>query len=119
MTEKRFTMNVGISNFTDNQTQKVYSEYNLDEVVDLLNEQDTELTKLANQLNVADDTINDLINEHAQLKLELSVCEKPLFSKRQLHQENQQIKQSIYEAYRNERTQLGRSVLKQLLEAIQ
>ena len=37
MAEKRFVMNVGISNFNDAQTGKVYCEYNLDEVVDLLN----------------------------------------------------------------------------------
>ena len=33
--------------------------------------------------------------------------------------ENEQIKQVIKEAYHNERTQLGKSVLKQLMEAIQ
>ena len=36
-----------------------------------------------------------------------------------LYEENQTIKQAIIEAYKNERTALGRSVLKQLLEAIQ
>ena len=37
----------------------------------------------------------------------------------QLHDKNQQIKQTIQEAYNNERTHIGRNVLKQLLEAIQ
>ena len=37
----------------------------------------------------------------------------------ELHEENQQIKHTIKEAYTNERTALGKSVLKQLLEAIQ
>ena len=36
-----------------------------------------------------------------------------------LHEENQTIKQAIKEAYENERTQLGKSVLKQLLEKIE
>ena len=36
-----------------------------------------------------------------------------------LYEENETIKQSIKEAYKNERTQLGKSVLKQLLETIQ
>jgi hypothetical protein len=37
----------------------------------------------------------------------------------ELHEENQHIKNTIKEAYNNERTQLGKSVLKQLMEAIQ
>ena len=36
-----------------------------------------------------------------------------------LHEENTHIKNTIKEMYNNERTALGRSVLKQLLEAIQ
>ena len=36
-----------------------------------------------------------------------------------LYEENETIKQAIIEAYKNERTALGRSVLKQLLETIQ
>lgn len=36
-----------------------------------------------------------------------------------LNYENEHIKNTIQEAYNNERTQLGKSVLKQLLEAIQ
>ena len=37
----------------------------------------------------------------------------------QLHTENLRLKQTITEAYQNERTQLGKSVLKQLMETIQ
>ena len=36
-----------------------------------------------------------------------------------LENENRQIKQTIKEAYENERTQLGRSVLRHLLEKIE
>ena len=36
-----------------------------------------------------------------------------------IYEENEHIKNSIQEAYKNERTALGRSVLKQLLETIQ
>ena len=36
-----------------------------------------------------------------------------------LNDENEHIKHTIKEAYNNERTQLGKSVLKQLLETIQ
>ena len=38
---------------------------------------------------------------------------------KELKKENQHIKNTIKEAYNNERTQLGKSVLKQLIEAIQ
>jgi len=37
----------------------------------------------------------------------------------ELHEENQHIKNTIQEAYNNERTHIGKSVLKQLIEAIQ
>ena len=36
-----------------------------------------------------------------------------------LHEENQHIKNSIQEAYENERTQIGKNVLKQLIEQIE
>ena len=99
------------------------------------------------------DLLNELNDENNELRQELN-CEKPLFTKKRLHQENQelteeneqlkltintltcdntkmkkvlnitkkeneQIKHLIKEAYHNERTKLGQSVLKQLLEAIQ
>ena len=37
----------------------------------------------------------------------------------ELNNENQHIKQTIREAYKTERTHIGRNVLRQLLEAIQ
>ena len=37
----------------------------------------------------------------------------------QLHDKNQQIKQTIKEAYETERTQIGRNVLKQLIEQLE
>ena len=37
----------------------------------------------------------------------------------ELNDENNHIKQTIREAYNNERTQIGRNVLRQLMEAIQ
>ena len=36
----------------------------------------------------------------------------------QLYEENETIKQAITEAYKNERTALGRSVLKQLIDGV-
>ena len=52
------------------------------------------------------DTIVDLLNELAD-------------ENEQLKSENQQIRDTINEMYETERTALGRSVLKQLLEVIQ
>ena len=37
----------------------------------------------------------------------------------QLHDKNQQIKQTIKEAYQTERTQIGQNVLKQLIEQLE
>ena len=37
----------------------------------------------------------------------------------ELHDENQHIKQTIKEAYKTERTQIGQNVLKQLLEQLE
>lgn len=51
MTEKRFEMNVGVLNFTDNQTKRMYSEYNLEEIVDLLNEQHEQNEQLKQQIS--------------------------------------------------------------------
>ena len=65
------------------------------EIVKLLNQQE----KLAKKDN---DKINELHWENHQLTTQL-----------------EQIQQTIQEAYKTERTELGRSVLKQLLEAIQ
>lgn len=38
MTGKRFILNKGVANFSDTVTDKIYSEYNFDEIVELLNE---------------------------------------------------------------------------------
>ena len=95
MSEKRFKYHLGIICEKENEE---YNSLTIKEVCDLLNE------------------LND---ENIELKVQLDVCKKPLFSKRQLHQENQRIKQTIREAYENERTAIGKSVLKQLMEAIQ
>ena len=56
--------------------------------------------------------------DSVQLKKEaqLSICEKRII---ELRKENEQLKQTIKEAYESERTQIGKNVLKQLMEAIQ
>ena len=54
-------------------------------------------------------TINTLTHDNTKMKKVLNTTKK----------ENEHIKNTIQEAYNNERTKLGQSVLKQLMEAIQ
>ena len=55
--------------------------------------------------------------DSVQLKKEaqLSICEKRII---ELRKENEQLKQTIQEAYHNERTALGKSAIKQIMEQI-
>jgi DNA anti-recombination protein RmuC len=64
--------------------------------------------------------LNELHEENKELQFQLKECrERKLYSRRKLEEENTHIKNTIKEMYETERTALGRSVLKQLLEAIQ
>ena len=69
------------------------------------------------------DLLNNLSEENEQLK---SIIDKLTLDNTKMKKvlnttkkENEHIKNTIKEAYNNERTELGKSVLKQLLEAIQ
>ena len=46
MTEKRFVFDQSLNHFQDTLTDQEYSEYNLDDVVDLLNRQDKTINRL-------------------------------------------------------------------------
>ena len=46
MTENRYVFDPSISHFTDTETGKEYCEYNLDKVVDILNEQEERIKEL-------------------------------------------------------------------------
>ena len=61
-------------------------------------------------LNVDGETINDGDNRYCG--------EDVVELLNELHEENQHIKNSIQEAYRNERTHIGESVLRQLINQI-
>ena len=64
--------------------------------------------------------LNNLSDENEQLQFKLKEChDNKLFSRRELEKENERIKHMIQEAYNNERTQIGKNVLKQLMEAIE
>ena len=72
------------------------------EAVDRLNELFDENEQLKS-------TINTLTHDNTKMKKVLNTTKK----------ENEHIKNTIQEAYNNERTHIGKSVLKQLMEAIQ
>ena len=69
------------------------------------------------------DLLNDLTEENEQLKSTINTLTHDNTKMKKLlnttKNENEQIKHHIKEAYETERTALGKSVLKQLLEAIQ
>jgi hypothetical protein len=112
MTGKRFTLIYGIDenpfewDIMDNEKDTLICRCNGTPICDLLNE---------------------LYEENQKLEVQLVTClNTKLFSRRELEkenkefkEENQHIKNTIKEAYNNERTQLGKSVLKQLMEEIQ
>ena len=66
MTAKRFKEEMGIAKFIDNQTGKEYSEYNLDEIVELLNELHEENHKIKSILLKKVDELNDAYNKSAR-----------------------------------------------------
>ena len=120
MTEKRFTIfgewhkDCVIDEIRDNTGEYV----TIGRVVDLLNENEQlkkdctvliyhnqEYRKENEQLK---STINTLTHDNTKMKKVLNTTKN----------ENEQIKQVIKEAYHNERTHIGRNVLKQLLNNI-
>ena len=66
--------------------------------------------------------LNDLSEENEQLKKDCSNLiddnTEYVAEINQMHKENEHIKNTIQEAYNNERTHIGRNVLKQLLNNI-
>ena len=60
-----------------------------------------------------------MMNDKKEYTTDWDVLLERIDDKMKLEDENKYIKQTIKEAYENERTQLGRSVLKQLLEKIE
>ena len=104
MTEKRFENRLDKSNVKFNTLNPVWD-----------NEKET-------GLNVFEmiDELNNLSEEKEKLQFELKECrDNKLFSRRELEKENERIKHIIKEAYNNERTKLGQSVLKQLINNIE
>ena len=75
--------------------------------------------------------LNELNDENEELKSRVEYLERKIDRERtsyqkqhekweeEIQKENEYIKNTIQEAYNNERTAIGKSVLKQLMEAIQ
>ena len=70
-------------------------------------------------LQLGDDGVVTSVNEEDLVYVDKNELEQFIESYQQLEKENEKLKQTIKEAYETERTQLGKSVLKQLMEAIQ
>ena len=60
MTEKRYIFDPSIGHFTDTKTDKIYCEYNLDEVVDMLNKYEKENQQLKKREHEIKKIINNL-----------------------------------------------------------
>ena len=69
------------------------------------------------------DKLNSILDENEQLKSTINILTHDNTKMKKVlnttKKENEHIKNTIQEAYHNERTKLGQSVLKQLMEAIQ
>ena len=110
MTEKRFTIDVLDENNWLIQDTKTGENANpIDGTTNVLKGLISTLNKFNDENEQLKSTINTLTHDNTKMKKVLNTTKK----------ENEQIKHLIKEAYNNERTQLGKSVLKQLLEAIQ
>lgn len=104
MTKKRFTLNVDGETINDGDNR-----YCGEDVVELLNELHEKNKELRLQLNLCSDQRNEF---HRGVRENVNRVGK-------LEKENEQLKNNIKEAYNNERTMIGKSVLKQLMETIQ
>ena len=80
-----------------------------DETYEQLEKMEKNYKSLLNENEQLKSTINTLTHDNTKMKKVLNTTKK----------ENEQIKQVIKEAIDNERTELGKSVLKQLMGAIQ
>jgi hypothetical protein len=87
-----------------------------EEVVGKLNKLNNENKSFKAEIEQLKKCYNNALNEMDTLA---EVNDKTYKENKELKKENQHIKNTIQEAYNNERTQLGKSVLKQLMEAIQ
>jgi hypothetical protein len=110
-----------------NGISQLIEKEDYDKIVDLLNDLHYENYNLelhsksqSKAYHKLLDSFTRLKRKNKELKFQLKECrENKLYSRRKLEEENTHIKNTITEMYNNERTELGKSTLKQLLETIQ
>ena len=107
MTEKRYSRMTNHYGTSRTYCTGVYDNQNNRELKNA-SQVITELNALHEENEQLKSTINTLTNDNTKMKKVLNTTKN----------ENEQIKHLIKEAYDNERTDLGRSVLKQLIENI-
>ena len=114
MTEKRFTVDDDDADiWEDNHFLAVaYNHNNAKKITERLNKLADENEKLKSEIEKLSYANEDLLEEKRIWKQMSDEYTK-------LSDENEHIKNTIQEAYNNERTQLGKSVLKQLMEQLQ
>ena len=132
MTAKRFTMvcmDEDLVELNDNGIYKVFNDIGLEK---LLNEQHETIQRLQQNIDelLTMDIEEELLEENEQLKQRINVLDDQITAQgiviwgyqnrnQKLFDEKEHIKQTIRDMIEYERTELGRSVLKQLWEAIQ
>ena len=113
MTEKRFTLHINWFNKEKTEGEALLKD-NGQPLLETERIDDARLLKnILNELYGENEqlksTINTLTHDNTKMKKVLNTTKK----------ENEYIKNTIQEAYETERTHIGKSVLKQLMEAIQ
>ena len=132
-TEKRFELiweTDEMCNVFDNDLN-VNSTISVEDVVDLLNEQHETIQRLNRNIDelLSVNVEKELLEENKQLKQRINVLNDQITAQgiviesyqnrnQKLFDEKEHIKQTIRDMIEYERTELGRSVLKQLWEAI-
>ena len=93
----RFRLDTGC--IIDQQENKVLSDVQVRNLLNKLNDENEELKQDVTDTNMANSILQERVEHYRK--------------------ENEQLKNNIKEAYNNERTMIGKSVLKQLMETIQ
>ena len=90
MMSKRFMFDPSINHFTDTETDKIYCEYNLDKVTDLLNSYDNELETYKSGNRTLQLRLKEVKEENIALKSSNMEYEDALG---RLEEENKELKQ--------------------------
>ena len=123
MTDKKYRLDLG--SIIDNETGHILSEV---QVRNRMNKYHEENQKLLKEISDYEEVMKGLVKDNHELEEDLqrlirTDCQKTLAYERSMHlkwkNEALHIQEQIDIAYQTERTALGKSVLKQLKEAIQ